>query len=167
MKISLLHLPWWLALLVSLNALTACATSKGIVDHSFTFDAISDSPDVTVLDFRYGTSKQPGASNDDELRAQGRSVQRTNTSGPMIRGDHLFVKWRIKATGEILEDTVDLRQRLPRSIEDQRLYFIIKGRQLHVYLISSERRSPGAQPIGSSTYDHLKAITVYPDQRKP
>lgn len=135
------------------------------MDHSFSFDALRDSPGVTVLDFRYGDGKGPGMSNDEELRAVGKSVQRTGTSGHMPRGDSLYVKWRIIGTGEVLEDTVDLKQRLPRNLEDQTLYFMIKERQLMVFLVSTERRPPNMQPNGPDKYHHLKVVTIYPDQR--
>ena len=39
----------WLSILAALLLLAACASSR-IVEHGFAFDAISDSPDVELLD---------------------------------------------------------------------------------------------------------------------
>jgi len=136
------------------------------VDHSFSFDAITDSPDAELLDYRYGDSKQRPTRNPEYLRQEGRSIQRGGISGEMLRGDFLYVKWRIKSTGQVYEDTVDLRRRLPADITDHRIHFIVKGPQLYVYLITPERRPPDMPPNGPRPYQYLKTITIYPDQAK-
>ena len=84
----------------------------------------------------------------------------------MLKGDDLYVKWRIKSTGTIHEDTVDLRNRLPVNIKDHRIYFIVKDTQLYVYLITPERRPPDMPPNGPRQTQYLKTITLYPDQPK-
>ena len=56
-----------------------------------------------------------------------------NTAGMMPRGEHLYVKWRIKGTGEVLEDRVDLTKRLPADINDYEIHFAVYGKQLYVY----------------------------------
>lgn len=66
----------------------------------------------------------------------------THVAGVMVVGKDLYVKWRIKSTGQILEDTVDLRSRSPFSIQNHELRFIIEGTQLYVYLISYEPVRP-------------------------
>jgi hypothetical protein len=156
----------WLLFLVIANTLLACASASKNVDHAFGFDAISDSPDVYVIDYRYGDSKQPMARNPEYLLKEGRSLQGASINGEMRRGDSLYVKWRIKSTGQVYEDTVDLRRRLPADITAHRIYFIIKGSQLYVYLITPERRSPGTPPNGPRPYQYLETITVYPQQGK-
>ena len=78
----------------------------------------------------------------------------------------MYVKWRIKSTGQIHEDTVDLRSRLPRDIKDHRIYFVIKGEQLYVYLISPQRRAADLPPNGPEMYQHRVVKTIYPDQAK-
>jgi hypothetical protein len=121
--------------------LGACATSHNsagleVVDHAFGFNVDKDSPTAELIDYRYGDSKDVGASNRDSRRKEGTSNQRASISGLMHRGDTLYVKWRIKDSGKEYEDTVDLKSRLPRSIKDQRIYFIIDGSQLYIFLIS-------------------------------
>jgi hypothetical protein len=146
--------------------LCACIGHAQIVEHSFSFDAISDSPDVEVLDYRYGDSKQPMARNPEYLLKEGRSLQRTSINGEMLRGDFLYVKWRVKSTGQAYEDNVDLRQRLPPDITEHRIHFIIRGPQLYVYLVTPQRRPPDVAPNGPRPYQYLRTITIYPDQAK-
>lgn len=81
----------------------------------------------------------------------------------MIRGDTLYVKWRIKASGEVLEDTVDLNSRLPKDIEAHRLYFIVERRQLNVYLISPRLRPPDFPVVGPAKYRYYQAYVIYPN----
>jgi len=179
------HSHWIICLIMGLllTTLTVCATGgPQLVDHAFGFDAVRDSPDAQILDYRYGDSQLPGArASKSEIR---REVVRqgTNINGPMRRGDSLYVKWRIKSTGQIYEDTVDLKSRLPRDITHDRIHFIVKGSQLYVYLITSEklRPNPCPPPIERhklrksvnpndrifATYCSLKIATLYPDQPK-
>lgn len=81
----------------------------------------------------------------------------------MLVGDSLYVKWRIKATGEVLQETVDLRHRLPRDIEDHRIYFVVRERKLFVYLISPERLPPGSPPNELRIFRERKVKVIYPD----
>lgn len=126
----------WLSLVYVTFTLGACATGPRIVDHAFEFDAARDSPDVEVLDYRYGESMNPGARPPAWALESGKIAQAASTHGAMRAGDALYVKWRSKSTGEVFKETVDLRD-LPAGIENRRLYFIIGGQRLHVYLVST------------------------------
>jgi hypothetical protein len=157
-----------LRLVVALTTLfvaVGCANEPKVVDHAFTFNVGWDSPDVDLLDYRYGTSLLPGVQNSEHLRAEGRAPLNANVNGPMRQGDSLYVKWRVKSTGQIYEDTVDLRRRLPRDITKHRIYFLIKGPQLYVYLIppKSRKRPAGAPVNGPPGYQDLDVKTIYPD----
>ena len=134
--------------------------------HAFGFDAIQDSPGIEVLDYRYGNSKQPGARPPTWALRENRVSQGTSTTGEMLKGDELYVKWRIRSTGSVHEDTVDLRSRLPANIEGHRIYFIVKDTQLYVYLITPERRPPELPPNGPRQTQYLKTITLYPELAK-
>jgi hypothetical protein len=161
-------LVWRTAMLYGAVALcVGCAHSANVVDHSFGFNALQDSPDAEVMDFRYGSSKQPGARNEHLERAQGKSAQASGVTGPMVRGDDLYVKWKLKSTGQIYEDTVDLRKHLPADIRGQTIYFLIGGEQLYVFLISNQRRAANEPAIGPRMYAHRKTIQVYPHVVKP
>ena len=136
---------WHLCLLGISLWLSACASN--LVYHSFEFDAVNESPDVYVTAYKYGNSKGPGTSDQEhEYTVRGvkhfGSSQGTSSSGDILRPDFLFVKWRIKATGEVLEDTVDLKSRLPWDFSRHTVHFTVDGRQLYVYLIGWEVTKP-------------------------
>lgn len=154
----------WLTLVALVCALTACTYGPKVVPHGFYFDAFLDSPDAEVLAYRYGDSSLPVSwmANSNEMS---RTPQRTGVYGPMRQGDSLYVKWRLKATGDIYEDTVDLRKRLPSDISGHRVYFVIKGPQLYVYLVPPESKKlpAGAAPNGPRMYRDLDVKTIYPD----
>lgn len=153
------NLERWIAFTVFF--LAAC-NSDSRVDHAFAFDAISDSPGITIVDYRYGTSNAPGASNPDDRRQEGRSFQGTYTSGPMLVGNEMYVKWRFDATREIIEQTADLKNRLPRNMDGKIVYFVVEGRQLNVYVISDKPRDPGSAPVGPEKWSHRKVTRVFP-----
>ena len=145
-----LHLRSLKCLFASLmvSSLTACAVG-GIIDrdsypvHTFSFDTLIDSPDVEVLDYQYSNSRHNGVRANPERIRMGQDFGGTSISGSILRGDFLYVKWRVKKPGvfgEYLgtyEDRVDLRSRLPADINNLRIHFIIRGVQLYVYLIWS------------------------------
>ena len=102
------------------------------VTHGFEFNAHLDSPDVEVLNYEYSTRKP---SRDQLLGVGGNGVpQASHISGGFPRGDFVYMKWRIRSTGEVFEDRVDLRERLPANISNQRIYCVLDGAQLYVLL---------------------------------
>ena len=153
--------------IAALALLTACASMSSNQLHGFEFNARQDSPDIMVLAFRYGEG-QFALLDENEARAARRGaqmpLQTVGVGGFIQRGDTLYVKWKIKATGEILEDTVDLKSRLPRDITKHDIYFRINGRQLVVFLITPERRPANMPPIGPSKSDYRKTYQIYPGQ---
>lgn len=150
-------------LLVLVFALGACASGPRLVDHAFGFDVLNDSPDVVLLDYRYGTSKQPGARPPEWSLRDGNVRQQAGISGEIVQGESLYVKWRIKASGEVLDDIVDLKSRLPKDITGHRLYFVVEGRQLHVYLISPRLRPSNFPIVGPTKYRYYQAYVIYPN----
>lgn len=160
----LTSLRWVVTTLLACGVLVACAMGPTLTDHAFSFDARRESPTVKILDWRYGYSKVHGTQPERYSVASEDVQQMTSVNGPILRGDSLYVKWRIKDTGQTYEDTVDLASRLPADITDHRIHFVVKERQLYVYLISPERRPPSMPPNGPRKYDYLKVITIYPDQ---
>ena len=145
-------------------ALSSCSTAKNdVVFHSFEFNANWDSPDIEVLDYRYGNSKNPGTHPPDMALEGGQIAQRSATGGYMLVGDFLYVKWRIKGANKIYESNVDLRSRLPRNMFDNTIYFVIKGPQLYVYLVTPKKSPPGAPSNGLRMYGSREVKTIYPD----
>lgn len=160
MKRSSPLLNWLLA--GTLAMLTACASGPELVNHGFSYSFVQDSPEAELLDYRYGASSY-GVS---ELKEMGRVSQGGGIFGEMRRGDDLYVKWRLRNTGEVFEETVDLKRRLPADIKGCRIYFMVRGPQLFVYLITPQRRANDEAPNGPSKTSYLKTITLYPDQPK-
>lgn len=129
-------------LLVLALVLVACATTGGSAFHTFAFDAFRDSRDVEVLRYRYGEDGGFATKTSQHEIDSGLIAQSTGITGTMVVGKTLYVKWCIKSTGQVLEDTVDLQSRLPFSIANHDLRFIIEGTQLYVYLISHQPVRP-------------------------
>lgn len=116
-------------LLVLALVLVACATTGGSAFHTFAFDAFRDSRDVEVLRYRYGEDGGFATKTSQHEIDSGLIAQSTGITGTMVVGKTLYVKWCIKSTGQVLEDTVDLQSRLPFSIANHDLRFIIRHRR--------------------------------------
>ena len=84
----------------------------------------------------------------------------------MRRPESLYVKWLVLSDNEIYHDTVDLTKRLPHDIDDCKVYFMVQGAQLYVYLIYPGPRPQGVPPNGPRTYLNRKVVTIYPNQPK-
>lgn len=159
MKRTGLILRWLLVVLASL-LLAGCAGNSDLVRHGFAFDFIDDSHDAELIEYRYGTS----AYGRSERVRQGRTSQQWSVFGEIRRGDDLYVKWKLKATGEVFEQTIDLKDRLPADIEDCRVYFLVRGLQLYVYLITPRKRAKDEPPNGPDKWAFRHVLTIYPDQ---
>ena len=154
-----------LALLAFGFVLTGCSSKGRVVEHSFGFDIRRSVPAVEVLDYRYGISGLPGTRAPEWMVKEGKPGGADGIYGAITVGDFLYVKWRLKESGEVFEDNVDLRHRLPDDMKNQRVYFDIKGPQLYVYLISPERLPPG-ESNGLRIYWYYKMKVIYPDSGK-
>jgi hypothetical protein len=141
--------------------LLACATAPALVDHGFGFDAVADSPGVDVLDYRYGRSNAPGTHMPDWIRSGVGASGGTNTYGSMEVADTLYVKWRVRATGEVREQTLDLKNRLPKDMARHTIYLVFAQRQVVVYLISPEARPEGSPRVGPARFARFKVDTIY------
>jgi hypothetical protein len=132
-------------------ALGGCATGPRLVFHSFNFDGWKDgwysgpNSNVQLQEYSYGDQYhmvrkkvQPGET---------RIPANTNINGPMPVGEFLYVRWRLKDSGEMVEHRVDLRDRLPRNMENQEITFVIDGKDLYVYLITNQGKDYGTPPV--------------------
>lgn len=133
-------------------ALVACASVPKQVFHSFQINGRYDghpdaedkyegwAKDVDLLAYSYGDQYRMVRNSVDEPRSpvykglNALPYGPSSVSGPMPVGEFLYVKWRIKATGEVLEDRVDLRERLPQNMTNHTLTFVPDGQQLHIYI---------------------------------
>lgn len=126
---------------VVLKFMAGCASGSYVVDHSFEFDARYDIPYVEVLDYRYGNSNSPGVRGCPKQYLQCPAVpQSAGVSGKMLLGDVLYVKWRKNLGGEVFEETVNLRARLPQDMNKKRIRFAIGGSKLYVFVIDLDSR---------------------------
>ena len=155
----------FLCIALSLSVLVACASGPQVVDHAFEFNVGMDSPGIEVLDYAYGNQYRMTRA-EPHLVKEGRINQGTSIDGAFPRGDFLYVKWRVKSRGEVFEDRVDLRNRLPADITRQTIRFTIKERQLYVYLVTRNRRAEGSPAGPIRKYQDLEVIEIYPAQPK-
>ncbi len=152
----------WLIAVLAVVALAGCANTHELVSHGFSYSFIQDSPEAELLDYRYGNSNYGQSARASMARvSQGGGV-----FGEIRRGDDLYVKWQLKATGEIFEETVDLKSRLPADIKGSQIYFMVRGPQLYIYLITSQKRAKDEPPNGPTKTQYLKTLTIYPDTSK-
>ncbi|MCW5655727.1 hypothetical protein [Hydrogenophaga sp.] len=88
----------------------------------------------------------------------------THISAPMPVGEFLYVRWRLKDTGEMIEHRVDLRGRLPKNMSLQTLTFVIEGKNLYVYLVTDKPKKYWGEPPILKTYRSEPNITyeIYP-----
>lgn len=157
-------------LAIGVLCLTACASAPY---YGIAFAAYRDSPDIEVLNYQYGTldkvffAPSRGALEQKDIFYGG------NLNGFLPRGEFLYVKWRIKATGEVLEDRVDLRNRLPENLEDLKVHFVCHGRQLYVFVKWPWDGKPWTKgmprdmykpvPGGEQRFDGKRIQQIYPD----
>ena len=169
---------WWHGLLAMglLVLLTGCASGPKLVPHAFSFNGLNDqwADSVDLLAYAYGDGyhmvredlDQPSSS----LYAGKTSLPPgTGVNGPMPVGEFLLVKWRVKTTGEVVEERVDLRDRLPRDMTDHELTFVIDGRQLYVYVVTPRRKKSFNEPPILKTWrsEFTHAYEIFPAMRKP
>lgn len=154
--------------IVLLN-LSACATGATMdknAFHSFSFDTRHDSPDIEVIDYQYGSSRETATRPERERVAMGQTFPYGGTNGFIPRGEFLYVKWRVKGSEQVFEDKVDLASRLPADIEGLRIHFVIMGSQLYVYLIWPIGKGPYLVKGPVKYYELQKQVQIYPDQPK-
>lgn len=160
-------------------AIASCASGPQQVFHSFQFDGRHDgrpnadgkyegwNKEIDLLEYNYGGQSRMlrDKLNNPDFPGIHRGMtalpsQRSGVSGPMPVGDFLYVKWRIKATGEVFEDRVDLRERLPKNMTNHTLTFVPDGGRLHVYIVTPfprklTRTEPSRPWVVAETPTHL------------
>lgn len=150
--------------------LVACAASSSQPWHSFSFDGRFDkwADQVDLLAYSYGDKYNMVRNSIDQPRSPAYEGLRqlppaTGINGPMPVGDFLYVKWRVKATSEVIEVNVDLRNLLPKNMVDHRLTFVVDGRQLYVYLVTPKSKKYDDEPLLRTTQSHYNVTyEIYP-----
>lgn len=175
------HRPWrsWIravmvATLVSL--LAACAVGQRQVWQKFAFSGEYDgwANAIDLLEYAYGTGDLMTRNSVEKPRGpvwkDGSGIApNTNINGPMPVGEFLYVRWRVKATGQVYEERVDLRERLPADMKDHGLTFVIDGAQLYVYVITPKPKPYyKAPPLNRSWHSkHNVTYEIFPTLTQP
>ena len=146
-----------------LAVLTACASGPTLVSHAFSFNGINDGwvESIDLLAYAYGDAYDRVRNDLEKPRSSLFAGKESlppgdSVNGPMPVGEFLYVKWRVKATGELREERVDLRGRLPRDMSDHELTFVIDGPQLYVYVVT-----PVPQKPWGKTATHRTSISAF------
>jgi hypothetical protein len=170
------HLMKWCLALCCTALLQGCAIGPKQVWQKFTFNGREDGwfESIDLLAYAYGDGDR--MLMDDIAKPRG-MMQRDgeslllgkNINGPMPVGEFLFVKWRIRATGQIMEERVDLRNRLPHDMTDHGLTFVIEGAQLYVYVITPKPKAVyGMPPIEKTWHSYARqTYEIFPQLKKP
>ena len=146
-KLAALKNTWCVLIVCSLMlVLIACSAVSNIVDnrtlHSINFDPYKDSTGIELLYYRYGSANEFGLRTTPGQAASGKPVPGTGMTGELPVGADFYAKWRVVSTGQIIEDTVNLKSRLPLYMHKQEIRPIIEGSQLYIYLISYDTMRP-------------------------
>ncbi len=165
---------WLLILLVIIIQFTLQACVSGgqkRVDHTFSFDTLRDSPEIEVLDYQYGNcdTKSPIVlCADREDVSRGRVFAGGSVSVIYPPPASLYVKWRIKETGQVYEDRVDLTKRLPADMTRYRIHLVVRGEQLYIFLLPPSSGWPVSlkNPISAGTSAYIRKYLIYPDNPK-
>lgn len=113
--------------------------AEALVNHGFGFHALWESPNVEILDFRYGRSKLNSTWVNPAQTSKGLTPQQAGIWGEFPVGEDLYVKWRIRTTGEEFEDTVQLKGLLPHDMRHHQIRFIADDSRLYVSVITPYR----------------------------
>ncbi|MBL0420471.1 hypothetical protein JI739_08965 [Ramlibacter sp. AW1] len=149
-----------------LVALAACATRPRLVVHGLTYDGWRDRwhPQATLLEYAYGDSYLMTSQKIERGLLPASAV-----FGAMPFGEFLYVRWRLKATGETFHVRVDLRNRLPADLLRHELTFVIDGSQLYVFVVTPELIKPhlSSPPLKTWRSAHNVTYEIFPTLRSP
>ncbi len=139
-----------------------CAITPTYELHSFSFWTTVEGQNAFVLDYRYGKRGSSRADSSALPVRPGQPLSQHGQSGPMLRGEELFVKWQDRKSGKVFEKLVDLRGKLPPDLTGCEVTFQLFGDEIFVYVVTAQKRDPVEPPIGPSSKRHRKVIQVYP-----
>jgi hypothetical protein len=151
------------ALLAMLLVLSACATGPRQAYHRFSFDGKSDewAKEVDLLEYSYGD--QYHMVRDKVRPEKERLGPQSSVTGLIPIGDFLYVKWRVKATREIIEDRVDLRNLLPANMDEHGVTFVVDGNQLYIYIVTPKaKRTVDPPPLKTYLSRYTETYEIYP-----
>jgi hypothetical protein len=151
------------------DALCRTAYASEPVHHELNFGYKGENQNVEILNWQYGNSKLAFTHASKEWLATGHIPQSWNATGTFPVADSLYVKWRVKSTGKVYEDTVDLKSRLPSNMNDKIVHFLVKDSRLYVYLIEgyyNYHASEASDCPVTAVYKPFKCTELYPEHWK-
>jgi len=155
---------WWITLL--LVCLAGCASGPKLVSHSFSCDMWFDgwANQADLLEYSYGDKFQM---LHKKVRPDQQGLGCGGVTAAMPVANFLYVKWRLKATGDVIEDRVDMRGRLPENMYMQTVTFVIDGRQLYVYLVTDQqiKQRLAERPLKTWLSKHNVTYEIYPNNQ--
>lgn len=154
-------------------ALLGCAAGGGQrqVFHSFDFHGWNDGwysgpkSNVQLQEYSYGDQYRMVR---DQVKAGDEFLPpTTSVSGSMPIGEFLYVRWRLKDSGEMIEHRVDLRDRLPWNMHNKRVTFVIDGKKLYVYLVTDQGKEYGTPPLNRAWRSNMYVTyEIYPTRHQ-
>ncbi len=142
--------------------LSGCATRPTYEIHGFSFHTIVEEQNAFVLDYRYGKQGSENAGASANHDRPGHPISQHGQFGPMVRGEELYVKWQDRETGQLFEQRVDLRGKLPANLYNCEVTFRVYGDKIFVYVVTPQPRDPLSAPVGPIRYRNRSVIQVYP-----
>jgi hypothetical protein len=157
-------------LFAALTLLSGCATNPKTAFYSFNANGGNDKwvETVELLDGKFGTENQTF------WEVYFRTDKREASQGAGIGGvypipETLYLKWRIRDTGEILEKTVNFKGILPKDLNKQTITFLFEGKDLYVYLVTDkyDRNNLPKTKTWLSSRINLITYEIYPTNKLP
>lgn len=154
-------------MLLALGAYAAETYRPGRATYEFSFGGPGDNQGAEILNYHYGNSKMAFTSPAGWELAKGHIGQGGGVYAKFEVDTPLYVKWRVLSTGKEYEDTVDLKDKLPRNMNHKTIHFSIQGTQLNVYVVESrvarQIHAPEAKDCPILSYKMYKCTRIYPD----
>ncbi len=127
-------------MLITQFLLASCAVGVQTYAYSFSFDSSGDArvygkPEVEVLDYSFGNSGELGTRPERNQKTIHDTFPASNVYGPMPRAEYLYVKWKLKSSGQEYEKKILLADRLPADPTGYGIHFLIDSDQIFVFLI--------------------------------
>lgn len=134
------------------------------VFHTFESSDPSESPNVEILDYRYGFVK-PDASEYESpgILKVNRRGGVINITGALQRGEYFYMKWKNSISGETFERKVELKSKLPIDIFDHTISYRIRNDRLTIYLVTLKDKPANVMQNVPNRYAN-KVVIILPSE---
>jgi hypothetical protein len=141
-----------------------CAVGPKKALHGFSYDAVFEMENVEIVDLRYGSGPSfPPRTRCVPVREDGaKCIQRMAATLLPEVAETLWVKWKLKSSGEVFEDTISLTKWHPYISDGMNIFFVIREKQLSLYLDTRQPRPAGWPRYPNVRQDYFKVYQLYP-----